>query len=162
MEHTEEPGEHTEEQIPEEIPEKPRKKMTFTEEQLAKKRASMEKARQHRNKNATQFKNEIKELKEKLKEEDEPETVVVKPQPKTKIIYKEKPKPKTKIVYEEEDDDEEEYEEVIVRRRPKTVNKQIEVQSQRPDLLDETYKEKLQKQLRDERQRYIMADLFDF
>lgn len=154
MDHTEEADLHTEEVIEAPIA-KPKKKMTYTPEQLEKKRESMKKAREFRN---ISYKEEVKTLKKQLEEkeiEPEPEPVIIK-----KVISK--PKPKSKIIYEEEEE-EDEYEEVIVRRRPKKTIVQKQPQYiERPDLIDETYKEKLQKQLQEERKKYIMADLFDF
>lgn len=180
MEHTEEDDHHTDQeggQSPEVIEApiaKPRRKMTYTPEQLEKKRESMKKAREFRN---ISYKEEVKTLKKKLEEkekEPEPEEEEPEPEPVKKIVRKtvSKPKPQKKIIYEEEeDDDDDEYEEVIVRRRaicpsrgqrPKTIPRQKQQYIERPDLIDETYKEKLQKQLQDERRRQVMADLFDF
>jgi len=174
MEHTEEDSTHTEEVIEAPIA-KPRRKMTYTPEQLEKKRESMKKAREFRN---ISYKEEVKTLKKKLEEkeiEPEPEEEEPEPEPVKQIVRKtvSKPKPQKKIIYEEEedDDDDEEYEEVIVRRRticpsggqrPKSIPRQKQQYIERPDLIDETYKEKLQKQLQDERRRQVMADLFDF
>ena len=175
MEHTEEADHHTDQeggQSPEAVIEaplaKPRKKMTYTPEQLERKRESMKKAREFRN---ISYKEENKSLKKKLEEkekqieteeevEEEPEHEPVK---RTVIKTRPKPKPKKRIVYEEEEEEEEEeeYEEVIVRRRPKNISKQKQY-IERPDLVEETYKEKLQKQLQDERRRQVMAELFDF
>lgn len=163
MEHTEEDDHHTE--VIEAPIAKPRRKMTYTPEQLEKKRESMKKAREFRN---ISYKEEVKTLKKKLEEkekEPEPEEEEPEPEPVKKIVRKtvSKPKPQKKIIYEEEDDDDDdEYEEVIVRRRAKTIPRQKQQYIERPDLIDETYKEKLQKQLQDERRRQVMADLFDF
>jgi len=162
MEHTED-DHHTEEAVIEAPLAKPRKKMTYTPEQLERKRESMKKAREFRN---ISYKEENKTLKKKLEEKDKSEEKVEEepeePVKKTVIKTRPKPKPKKRIVYEEEEEeDEEEYEEVIVRRRPKNIPKQKQY-IERPDLVEETYKEKLQKQLQDERRRQVMAELFDF
>jgi len=180
MQHIEEETNHIEEneEYIEEPITKPKKKMTFTAEQLERKKLSIMKAREHKK----IYKEENKVLKEKLEEvekktrtkptptpeEEEPEEE--EPKPKTKKILPPKqtlkPIPKQKIIYkedeDEDDDDEEEYEEVIVRRRPKKNIQKIPQYIERPDLIDETYREKLQKQLMDERRKQVMADLFDF
>jgi len=160
MDHTEETQNYTEQEEPEQLQVKPRKKMTFTEEQLVRKRASMQKAREHRNKNADQYQKEINVLKKELLEKEAIKIEAPAPIPK---INKSKPKKQVikQIIQEEEDDDDDEEEEEEVIERVILRKKKPVVMSNR-ELVERTYKEQLQARLNEERRMRVMADLFDF
>lgn len=152
MSQTEETLNQTEEiDEPEEIIEKkPRKKMTFTPEQLEKKRLSLQKARDIRN---SKIKSQDEEIK-KLKEEAKP-TVVEKK--KKQIIIKE-------VVKEEYESDEESepeiVERVIVKKVPRP--KAALAEPSKNDMINLTYRERLQEQLKNEKMKILMNSLFDY
>jgi len=162
-EHTEE---HTEDQVSEikdESTEEP-KQLTAAQQKLEKKRISMERARQARNKNAAEFKKEIEALKDEIKKKDEEllqKVVVENSKAKPKQRSKPMPVKKTRIIEEaeaEEDfDDEEILEKIIIRKKPKA-----KLESSYDDLVDKSYREQLQTKLNDERRKRVMAELFDF
>ena len=142
--------EHTEEQIEEQIIQTvERKKMTFTPEQLEKKRASMNKAREHRNKKITDLQTEIETLKKT------PEPVL-----NTKKPIQRKPEIITRYECDDEEDDEEEIIERVIIRKKKPIQQKPELSKN--DLVEKTYKEQLQIQLNNERKKRVMAELFDF
>lgn len=149
MSQTEETLNQTEEiDETEEIEEKkPRKKMTFTPEQLEKKRLSLQKARDIRN---SKIKSQNEEIK-KLKEEAKPAVVEKK---KKQIIIKE-------VVKEEYETDPESEPEIVERvvikkvPRPKT-------EPSKNDMINLTYRERLQEQLKNEKMKILMNSLFDY
>lgn len=174
-EHTEPVEEHTED-------EPPPKPKTAAEEKLERKRASMERARMARNKNAKDFQKEIEGLKEELKKKEEAlrtipaiavkeEPISTTSTPKVKAPPKSRQKPVSRYEYEEddEDDDEDYIEKIIIRKKQPRQKQKQPVDWQMKDtspshdsLVEKSYKEQLQAQLNDERRKRVMNDLFDF
>jgi hypothetical protein len=162
---TEEVVEQTEE--PEEVIEKKiKKKPTFTEEQLERKRLSMNKAREFRNQKIKQYEKEIQELKTEIKKKpirepiQEPIKEVVQHKPVSKY------KPVSSYEYEEtedEDDDDEIIEKVItIRKKRNDTRIARKPQITNEELVEQSYREQLQQKLNEERRRRVMQDLFDF
>lgn len=156
MKQTEDNEEQTEEieETEEVLEKKPRKKMVFTEEQLVKKRLSLQRAREIRN---NKIKSQNEEI-QKLKEEKAKPKVVEKPveeevkQKKKKVIRE--------IVKYETDSDEEdvEYEDKIIIKKKPREPKELSKNS----LIQLTYRERLQEQLKQEKMKVLMGSLFDF
>lgn len=137
------------EEVEEPIQQKPKKKMTFTPEQLERKQQSMNKARAFKQKN----KEELIRLREEVKKK---ETEPPKPVPEVK-------KKKTKIIREIVEETESESEEEVIERI--IVKKKREPYIREPsnnDLVNLSYREKLQQQLKDEKRQMLMASLFDY
>lgn len=137
--------------------EKPKRKhKPLTPEQLEKKRLSIQKAREQKK----GYKEELQKYQQKEKEAEKEKVVVEKP-------IEEKPKkPKKQIIREvikeefetdSEDTEEEVVERVIVKKIPRPPK-----EFSKNDLVSQTYRERLQEQLKQEKMKMIYNSLFDY